>query len=602
MKKGTIIGITLILVLSFGLYYNHYSRKANKTAEDAPVFVQYFDWFNEASWKEEEFVDPLDWSSIGVNGKDRNSEDFYFKQFTYIKSLGIDALAWEYNPRRGLPPSYPSESAIKALKRSGLKIAPFYDLEIAFKVKFQETGNFEATLSNPEAIKPNKETVDFMTSQLQQFFDHVPNELLAHDKKDRQVVYIFGYGFDDKNPNPDAWTRFADGLTKNVAKMAGAEPAFYWTTKNSVFQEHLFLHHRENFVPFHFVLDTPQSQYGHESVTWNFGFDNLGVQKRDGLQRVIRNDPRYVEEMGWLANATNPSAIFIYSWNEPFEDSMLLPTKHWGDTKAKLAKSFIERLRQGKDDKLPKTLLITDNLDEYWTNRKDDWHILIEREMLLYTMRRFAPQADVKMASEVKPEILDQYSHIIDISTSNIGNLSDYLYSKINTHKIMVFDPKKEKTKLGETFAKYGESPTINADVKFNKGAPLFVRDDINKATPCEGCQVIAKIDLPNSKDVPLVVHRDDDVWVNAYNTDERVFKYAFESFYQTPMNISIMYGEGLSSQRLEVDPKTKEVNYNRLNRYSINGHWDIPSELNWFRMPPEIDEKHKDFIFGQDN
>lgn len=103
--------------------------------DNIPVFVHFFDWFHEKTWQEDNFADKLDWSAIGVNGYDRSSEVFYFKQFKYIKSLGIDAVAWEYHPRSNQPATYPTVAAIRALKRSGLKIAPFYDLEIAFKLK-----------------------------------------------------------------------------------------------------------------------------------------------------------------------------------------------------------------------------------------------------------------------------------------------------------------------------------------------------------------------------------------------------------------------------------------------------------------------------------
>jgi len=82
-------------------------------------------------------------------------------------------------------------------------------------------------------------------------------------------------------------------------------------------------------------------------VTWNFGFDNLGVFRRDGLLRVVRLDRRYLEEMGWLAGATEPALVFIYSWNEPFEGSFLVPSMKWDDTKARLAKHYIQRLKQG---------------------------------------------------------------------------------------------------------------------------------------------------------------------------------------------------------------------------------------------------------------
>ena len=574
-------------------------------ANDVPVFVHFFDWFQEKTWLEDQFADRLDWAAIGVTGSDRSSEEFYLKQFNYIRSLGIDALAWEYHPRRGTVATYPTAAALRALKKSGLKIAPFYDLEIAFKL--QSNSEMIGTLSNTDAIKANPATVAFMTRQLGEFFAHVPHDLLAVDKKGRQVNFVFGYGFDDRDPNPAAWAAFADRLVAGVGRLARGRPVFYWTAKNSIFEEHLFLHHREHFVPFHFVLDTPQSQFGHDSVTWNFGFDNQLVLKRDGLRRVVRLDPRYVQEMGWLAKAADPSLVFIYGWNEPFEGSLLLPTKNWGDTKARLAREYIRRLRLGNDPPLPKTLLIVDDLDAYWGSRKDDWHLAILRGMLLYPLRRFAPQADVRMVAEISPQLLDGYPYIIDASSAKTPQVSAWLLEKIDSHRIMVFDPLARSTgsQLAAHFATLGDSPALNKPVWLDDDsrARVFVRDDVNLARPCGGCRVRLSARIGRfrlfSDSVPLVITRGDDVWVNAYTDDEHLLAPAFAAFYGRPMNRSILYGEGMASQQLEVDPKTGQVSYNRLSRLSVNGRWAIPDDIDWRRMPTNLAPEHYKFIFG---
>jgi len=213
------------------------------------------------------------------------------------------------------------------------------------------------------------------------------------------------------------------GLTSDKIR----RPKYYWTTINERFQEHLFLHHSDHFVPFHFVLDTPQSQYGHESVTWNFGFDNLPVQIRDSLQRVVRLDKRYLYEMGWLVGNTDPSAVFIYGWNEPCEGSLLLPTQKWSDTKAKLAQHFIEKLSAPHTPALPRTLLIVDDLSRDYTGVADDWHIQVQRSLLHYQMRRFAPQSDVCMSHVVTEELLASYDLIIDLSTFKSAEFEELL-------------------------------------------------------------------------------------------------------------------------------------------------------------------------------
>lgn len=571
---------------------------------DLPVFIQFYDWFNENVWNEDEFVDKLDWKAIGIDDDDRSSEEFYYKQFKYIKEMGVDAISWEYHPRLGIEPTYPSENAINALRKSGLKIAPFFDYEIAIKAKEQDMDNMIATLSSSGNIKPNDETIDFITDNLKKFYDKVPKDLLAVDKKGRAVIFVFGYDFDDSDYNPNMWSEFADKLVANIKQYTVSEPAFYWTCKNSAFEEHLYLYHRNNFVPFQFVLDTPQSQFGHDSVTWNFGFDNLGVQKRDNLQRVIRLDQRYIQEMGWLAGNTDPSLVYIYSWNEPFEGSILMPTEQWGDTKARLAKEYINRLNLKEDRQLKKTLLIVDDMQQLWTERKEDWHLNIEREMLLYSMRRFLPQSDVRVNTEVNEELLDRYDSIVDISTEKNEELNKLLLRKMSDKQIMVFDPMAgyRGGGISSYFAQVGENINLNANVELtDMSKVIFARDDIVDITPLESSKVIMSAKI-NNNDIPIIMMKDDDILINCYNTEEVVLSKAFEEFYNQPMNISIMYGEGFSSQRLEIDANTKEVTENTLNRYSINGRWDIPKDINWYNMPEDVDEKYYNFLFGIGN
>ena len=147
-------------------------------------------------------------------------------------------------------------------------------------------------------------------------------------------------------------------------------------------------------------------------MTWNFGFDNYGAHKRDHLDRMIRMDVRYVEEMGWLSTATNPSLLYIYGWNEPYESSMLMPTDNWGDTKAKLAKKFINRFKYADGEILPRTLIIVDDLSLVWTTDKDSWHLHIVFELMVYAMRRFAPQSDVRRTDEITSQmVLSSYTH-----------------------------------------------------------------------------------------------------------------------------------------------------------------------------------------------
>ena len=66
-------------------------------------------------------------------------------------------------------------------------------------------------------------------------------------------------------------------------------------------------------------------------------------------------------------------------------------------------------------------------------------------------------------------------------------------------------------------------------------------------------------------------------------------------------MGISIMYGEGMASQRLEIDGATKKVTRNHLNRLSVDGKWEIPQSIDWNRPPPAVDKNDYKFVFGLD-
>lgn len=582
---------------------NVYTKVQTNNSLETPVFLQFYDWFNENSWIENEFVDKLDWEAIGITGDDRSSEEFYYKQFEYIKSLGVDAISWEFHPRVGAESSYPSKEAIKAIERSGLKIAPFFDYEMTIKAKTASQDDKIATLSTSGNIKADEETVNFITSNLKDFYDKVPKELLAEDKKGRDVIFVFGYDFDDSQKDANAYNNFAKLLIENTKELCNGKPVFYWTAKNSPFLEFLYQHYSNNFVPFQFVLDTPQSQFSHDSVTWNFGFDNLGVAKRDNLQRVIRLDQRYIKEMGWLSKATDPSLIYIYSWNEPFEGSILLPTEQWGDTKAMLAKEFISRMKNGEDKILKKTLLIVDDLSEGYN--KDDWHYIIEEELLLYTMRRFIPQSDVIINKNVTDEILDKYEAIVDISVQKSKELNDKLLLRMDSKQIMLVDPMAgyRDNSVASHFVQIGSQINVNRNIKIdNSREKVFIRDDINDCVLNDSSKSTGLDVNIKGKKIPLVVQNEDDIWINTYNADEVVFTNAFEVFYNTNMNSSVMYGEGLASQRLEIEAETGKITKNTLNKNSINSHWEIPDYINWFVMPPEVDEKYYEFIFGIEN
>jgi len=439
-----------------------------------------------------------------------------------------------------------------------------------------------------------------ISDDLSHYYDQVPAHLAARDADGNVVIFVFGFGFSDADPSPARWSWFAQELGARVSKWVGEKFKFYWSCTNSNFQEHLFLHHRDHFTPWHFVVDTPQSQFSHDSVTWNFGFDNLYVKRYHGLKRVVRLDPRYVEEPAWLAYASSPALVFIYGWDEQYESSLLFPTQKWGDEKARLAKHYIERLRRDEGGRLPRVLLIVDDLAEQWSDRAGDWHLTVLREMLLYRMRLFAPQADVVFAAEMTPELIASYENVIDLTSEKTHRVVDLIERDWNRLRLLVFDPLGPLRTIGysQRFFETLAYKALNRDILIDgTNQILTVRDDTHTGSVRKGCAV--KLwGVADAERIPLVIQNRNATFVNSYANNGEVMRCAFEQFYLRPMGTSILYGEGLSSQRLEQDTDGSTVR-NRLLRHSVNLRWPIPSTIDWYKLPPEVEEADFNFVFG---
>jgi hypothetical protein len=570
----------------------------NKHSTDPlPIILQFYDWFLERTWVESEFFDPLDFNAIGVFDGERTSEIFYRAQFDYIRGLGVTGISWQFNVRHDRTYTHPSAEALLALSKSGLKICPFLDLELMFKILNEHIETKTATLTTLQAIRPDDATINILETALKSFVEHVPSQLLAKDRTGREIVFVFGYGFERAEYKPDAWTYFANTLVEKVSSVL-KHPVFYWSFANAPFLEHLLLHHRDHFCTFHFVLDTPQAQFGHDCVTWNFGFDNLGVAKRDKLERVVRNDLRYYKEMGWLAAATNPSVLFVYSWNEPFEGSMLFPSQIWGDTKSRLAKCFIERLRNGFTEPLPKTLVIINDLDE----APEDWHTKILREIIWYPLRRLSPQSDLRTVAQARDMDLSDYRYLIDFSVRKDVDLSMRLKSLPDSSTVMFTHPFAPRTPscLCDGFAKGKfQYKVFEKELQIsNQHQSVFFRDDVVLYEPSINCKVYWHV-LGEGKS-PLISQVQNRIWLNAFSPNDNVLSMAFSVLYGRPMAETVMYGEGRESQRLHIDVN-QSISEMRFSRKSVNLHWPLPSHLNLVNTTPEVPEEYSRFIFGLD-
>lgn len=611
-----------------------------------PIFVHFFNWFWEHDWQKDTVVDPFDWSFMETQLNARGSQPFYADLFNYIKGLGITAIAWHFSAGHepaelelpnlevkdeptdeicqdcGKPMvikigrfgrffsctgeckatrvfSFPHSNVIDALNDSGLKIAPFYDFEMSVQAHRKLLPRPE--LVNSGLIKADAETVDIICSDLAHYYENVPSQLFARDGDGNAVIFIFGYGFNDEDPDPARWSWFATELGARVSQWVGVNVKFYWSCTNTHFQEHLFLHHRDRFTPFNFVVDTPQSQFSHDSVTWNFGFDNLYVKRYYNLKRVVRMDPRYVEEPAWLAHATDPALIFIYGFDEPYESSLLFPTRAWGDAKARLAKYYIQRLRTDQGGRLPPVLTIVDDLDQQWADRMGDWHLTVLREMLLYRLRLFAPQSDVTLPAEVTAEMLAGYDYVIDLTSEKTHQLLDLLKTEWDRLRLLVFDPLAPLRNIGHAnrFFETISYKVVNQDTRIEgTGRLLAVRDDTHPGVVRKGCAVKLWTVPEQSDKIPLVIVNRNATFVNSYANNEEVMRCAFEEFYGRPMGTSILYGEGHASRRLEQNIDGSTVR-NRLLRYSVNLRWPIPSAIDWYKLPPEIEESDFNFVFG---
>ena len=572
-----------------------------------PVFVHFFNWFWGHEWQAGTIVDPFDWARVGTEIAARGTQPFYERQFEYIKRLGITNIAWQFSalPEPYGDYSYPKRSKVsgvaEALQQVGMKMAPFYDLEMSMQAHRKMLPR--PLLVNQGLIKADPQTVELISRELSEYYGNVPPELTARDRNGDAVIFVFGYGFNDDDPNPEQWSWFARELVTRVSQHTGPRLKFYWSCTNSNFQEHLFLHHRDHFTPFHFVVDTPQSQFSHDSITWNFGFDNLYVKRAFGLKRVVRLDPRYVEEAAWLARATDPALIFIYGWDEQYESSLLFPTRDWGDDKSRLAKHYIERLGNGEGERLPPVLLIVDDLDDQWSERAGDWHLTVLREMLLYRLRLFAPQADVVTPAEVTPELISRYQGVIDLTSEKTRSLIDAINAEWNRARLLLFDPLGPLRTLGhiDRFFESASYTPLNRDIAIEgSGETLAARDDSHAGAIRRGSSVKLWGVAGDGGRIPLVITNRNATFVNSYANNEEVMRRAFEQFYLRPMSTSILYGEGLRSQRLEQEGQ--ETVRNTLLRYSVNLRWPIPPDIDWYHLPPEVEESDFNFVFGLDD
>ena len=176
----------------------------------------------------------------------------FFLNLNSLRSskLGVDALSWEYFAERMLS----SVAAQSALAKNNLTVAPMIDWEIVAKLNIvAKNSNYKslADFDSPNSIKPDNETVHILIDSIKEFYNSITDKLLAKDGKGRDNILVFGFGFDDTQLKPALWDIFAHSLISQTNSLYKNQVAFYWTSTNSKFQGHLFLHYRDSFVPYH---------------------------------------------------------------------------------------------------------------------------------------------------------------------------------------------------------------------------------------------------------------------------------------------------------------------------------------------------------------
>jgi hypothetical protein len=205
------------------------------------------------------------------------------------------------------------------------------------------------------------------------------------------------------------------------------------------------------------------------------------------------------------------------------------------------------------------------------------------------------------MVDEVSEERLNQYSHIIDLSSKKTNTLVCAIEKHWSRCQLMLFDPRATMDEFGYTkhFFQTINKMSLNEDILIQStDNTVFARDDIHDGVISRTCKVESWGIDKHEKKLPLVIRNKNAIFVNSYGNSDEVLRVAFSIFYARPMGTSILYGEGTASQRLE-QSVDGIFHKNTLTRSSVNLRWPIPGNIDWYNMPDEVPEELFRFIFG---
>ena len=517
--------------------------------------VHFFDWWHRDYVPSEFFTHALTWERIGITREQVGSPAYYDANFRLIGDLGVDGVFWEwYETGRSLTPT---RTVLDSLRRHGLRIGLFYDWEIL-------NAGGQAVLSDRAYISADEDSLNKIADEVIAFYQGIPRDLWLFDADGQLPVVVYAYGLPEALDDTAGWTWFFTELVRRVQTALAVDVIFDWSVAYlppSQVQELAFERWPDDYAPFSFVVDIPQSQYGHHVVTWNYIFDNRGVAARDMLPRVIRDDNRYLQETAWLAAHTNPSLVFIYSWNEFWEGSHLFPDDTYQWRRYELAKAQLAELAATRDDDLPRAVIVGDPADAYPSGTNG----LFESQRLLirHYLRRYVPQADFLTPARATAEALATYDLVVSLTTNR--SIDALLADLPESTQVMYWNATDLTTGFARRFvdAADAERPvgrfgTLDGDGQALDDA-ITASGDVWRVALATEVSALLHFE-EDGQAYPLVVKAGNDHWINVYGPTDAVLAAAFESVYGRELELAITFALGGRIQRLEVYPDGRVV------------------------------------------